>query len=429
MTYEEALTYIHSVCWKGSIPGLSRTQELLAKMGNPEKGLKFVHITGTNGKGSTAAMTASVLRKAGYRTGLYTSPFLWRFNERMNVDGVDISDQELAEITQAVKPLADSMADPPTEFELVTVIGFAYFAHHNCDVVVLEVGMGGALDSTNVIPSPEVAVITNIGLDHTEYLGSTLEEIAATKAGIIKPGSEVVLYPSTPGVLAVVRQACQDQNAPLTVADFDDIVSKAHDFSGQTFSYGRYVDVRLPLLGAHQLRNAAVALETVEALRRRGWKISYQNLFDGIRDTVWPGRFELLCREPVFLVDGGHNPQCLQALAENVRDYLAGRDITALTGVMADKDYTDMFAEMAPLVSRFVTVTPDNPRAMPAQELAAFLEQSGKPAQAASSVEQGVWDAIALAGKDGVVLAFGSLYMTGAVRHTVMAAGKGKSPV
>ncbi len=174
MTPEEALTYIHSVCWKGSIPGLGRTQELLQKMGNPQNQLQFVHIAGTNGKGSTAAMTASILRKAGYCTGLYTSPYIFRFHERMQVDGQCISDEELAEITEFVKPLAESMEDHPTEFELVTCIAMEYFKRHHCDVVSLEVGMGGELDSTNVIQSPLVAVLTNIGLDHTEFLGDTL---------------------------------------------------------------------------------------------------------------------------------------------------------------------------------------------------------------------------------------------------------------
>lgn len=420
MTYEEALTYIHSVCWKGSVPGLSRTQELLAKMGNPEKTMKYVHITGTNGKGSTAAMTASVLRKAGYRVGLYTSPYLWRFNERMNIDGEDIPDQELAEITEYVKPLAESMTDKPTEFELVSVIGFEYFARHQCDIVVLEVGMGGALDSTNVIPAPEVAVITNIGLDHTEYLGNTLEAIAATKSGIIKPGCEAVLYQSTEGVHQAVADACEKQGVRLTIADFDSIQAQTPDFSGQTFSYGKYKQVRLPLLGNHQLRNCAVVLETVDALRRKGWNISDENLYSGIADTVWPGRFELLRRDPVFIVDGGHNPQCLYALAENTALYLKDRDITALTGVMADKDYMDMYAAMAPYISRFVTVTPDNPRSLAGEKLAALLtERFGKPAKAVESVEQGVQEAMAQAGKDGVVLAFGSLYMTGTIRETV----------
>lgn len=420
MTYEEALTYIHSVCWKGSVPGLSRTQELLSKMGNPEKTMKYVHITGTNGKGSTAAMTASVLRKAGYRVGLYTSPYLWRFNERMNIDGEDIPDQELAEITEYVKPLAESMTDKPTEFELVSVIGFEYFARHQCDIVVLEVGMGGALDSTNVIPAPEVAVITNIGLDHTEYLGNTLEAIAATKSGIIKPGCEAVLYQSTEGVHQAVADACEKQGVRLTIADFDSIQAQTPDFSGQTFSYGKYKQVRLPLLGNHQLRNCAVVLETVDALRRKGWNISDENLYSGIADTVWPGRFELLRRDPVFIVDGGHNPQCLYALAENTALYLKDRDITALTGVMADKDYMDMYAAMAPYISRFVTVTPDNPRSLAGEKLAALLtERFGKPAKAVESVEQGVQEAMAQAGKDGVVLAFGSLYMTGTIRETV----------
>lgn len=419
MTYEEALTYIHSVCWKGSVPGLGRTQELLAKMGNPEKGMKYVHITGTNGKGSTAAMTASILRKAGYKVGLYTSPFLWRFNERMNADGQDISDEELAQITAEIKPLADSMTESPTEFELVTAIGFAFFARHNCDIVVLEVGMGGAMDSTNVIPAPEVAVMTNIGLDHTEYLGNTLEAIAETKSGILKPGCQAVLYPSAPEVEAVVRRVCLEKNIPLAVADFGVISSKSRDFSGQVFDYKGYKNIALPLLGEHQLRNCSVVIETVEALRRQGWKITDKNMYEGIRDTVWPGRFELLRRDPVFIVDGGHNPQCLEALAENVREYLAGRHIVALTGVMADKDYTDMYAEMAPLVDCFVTVTPDNPRAMAASDLAAFLQRFGKPAQASQSVPQGVLDAMGLAGENGVVLAFGSLYMTGAIRETV----------
>ena len=420
MTYEEALTYIHSVCWKGSIPGLSRTQELLARMGNPEKKLKFVHIAGTNGKGSTAAMTASILREAGYRTGLYTSPFLFRFNERMAVDGEDIGDEELAEITEFVKPHAEAMAEHPTEFELVTAIAMEYFARRGCDIVSLEVGMGGLLDSTNVIDPPEVAVITNIGLDHTEFLGNTLPEIALTKSGIIKEGCQVVTYRGDEDVERVFETVCREKNATWRKPDFDGISLKEHSFAGQVFDYGPYRNLELPLLGAHQLRNAAVVLTVVEGLRAKGWKISDQNVYDGIRKVKWPCRFELLRRDPVFIVDGGHNPQCLEALAGNVRDYLAGRDITALTGVMADKDYSDMYATMAPLVSRFVTVTPNNPRSLPAEALRDFLKSLGKPAVACESVEAGVFEAMRQAGKDGVVLAFGSLYMAGDIRYTVL---------
>lgn len=419
MTVQEALAYIHSVSWKGSIPGLSRTRELLCRMGNPEKRLKFVHVAGTNGKGSTAAMLASILRKAGYCTGLYTSPFLFRFNERMNVDGEDISDSELAELTAQVRPHAEAMADHPTEFELVTAIAMAYFARHECDVVVLEVGLGGELDSTNVIDPPEVAVICNIGLDHTEVLGNTLERIAQAKAGIIKPGCAVALYRGLPSVEAVFEQACRERGALLRKADFTAIQPVTKGFDGQVFHYSSWKDLRLPLLGEHQLKNAAVALTAVECLRERGWSLSSESVYAGLRDVVWPGRFELLRRTPDFIVDGGHNPQCLEALAQNVRDYLGGRDITALTGVMADKDYSHMYGTMAPLISRFVTVAPDNPRAMPAEDLKRVLEPLGKPVTACPSVPSGVQAALELAGPHGVVLAFGSLYMVGDVRRTV----------
>ena len=422
MNITEALTYIHSVCWRGSIPGLSRTQELLRRMGNPEKKLKFVHIAGTNGKGSTAAMTASILRKAGYCTGLYTSPFLFRFNERMNINGADIADEELAEITEFVKPHAEAMTDHPTEFELVTAIAMEYFARHRCDIVVLEAGMGGELDSTNVIDPPEVAVICNLGLDHTEFLGNTLEEIAQAKAGIIKPGCSAVLYRGSPSVEAVFEEACKARGVALCKADFSALVSRSHSFAGQVFDFGSRKALEIPLLGAHQLRNAAVVLTAVDCLIRRGWSISEENIRDGLRDVVWPGRFELLRRNPDVIVDGGHNPQCLEALAQNVRDYLAGRNITALTGVMADKDYTHMYETMAPLVTRFVAVTPDNPRAMPAEELKKILTSFGKPVTACASVSQGVEEALRQAGPQGLVLAFGSLYMVGDVRKTVLGA-------
>ena len=223
MNAQEAIEYIHSFFWKGSIPGLSRTQELLRRLGNPEKKLKFVHIAGTNGKGSTAAMTASILRKAGYTTGLYTSPYIYRFNERIQVNGEQIADEDVASVTEYVKQFAETMEEKPTEFELVTAIGFEYFARRNCDIVVLEVGMGGALDSTNVIEKPEVAVITNIGLDHTDYLGNTLEEIAMNKAGIFKDGGHAVVYRGTAGVEAVYEQVCAQRNISLKKADFDSL--------------------------------------------------------------------------------------------------------------------------------------------------------------------------------------------------------------
>lgn len=420
MTYQEALSYIHSVSWKGSVPGLSRTRELLARLGNPQEKLKFVHIAGTNGKGSTAAMLASVFRAAGYRTGLYTSPFILCFNERMQVDGEMISDEELAEITEFVRPHAEAMQDHPTEFELVTAIAMVYFMRHKCDIVSLEVGLGGELDSTNVISTPEASVICNIGLDHTEVLGDTLEKIASAKAGIIK-GGDAVIYRGKPSVEQVFADACARTGARLHKADFDGIHLKHADFTGQVFDLGARKDLEIPLLGEHQLKNAAVVVATVDALTAKGWKISEEQLRRGLKTVSWPGRFELLRKKPVFFVDGGHNPQCMAALAKNLEQYLSGRRLIALTGVMADKDYSDMYRTMAPYFSAFVTVTPENPRALPAEKLAEMLAQFGKPVTACASVKEGVETAIRLAsGENDAVVAFGSLYMVGDIRTAAM---------
>lgn len=419
MTGAEALTYIHSYCWKGSIPGLGRTFDLLQRMGNPQKKLKFVHIVGTNGKGSTAAMMASVLHRAGYTTGLFTSPYIFRFHERMQVNGSDITDSELAQITAFVQPHAEAMAEHPTEFELVTAIAMEFFARRGCQIVVLEAGMGGAMDSTNVIDPPEVAVFTNIGLDHTEYLGDTLEKIAATKAGILKTGSDAVCYRVNDSVEAVYEKICREKHVPLHKAQFDKIVSKARSLEGQTFDYQARRDLFLPLLGDHQLHNAAVAITALDVLRARGWQISEENLRDGLRNVSWPGRFDLLRREPLFIVDGGHNPQCIAALVQNIRDYLPDQKLTVLTGVLADKDYAHMYSMVAPYTERFVTVTPPNPRCLSAQTLAEFLQPFGKETIAAGDVAQGVKIAMDLAGKDGAVLAFGSLYMIGEIRAAV----------
>ena len=419
MNASEAIAYIHSVCWKGSVPGLGRTQELLRKMGNPEKKLKFVHIAGTNGKGSTAAMTASILRKAGYRTGLYTSPYIYRFHERMQIDGEEISDEDLAAITEYVKPLADSMAESPTEFELVCCIAFEYFARKHCDIVVLEVGMGGALDSTNVIDTPEVAVITNIGLDHTEYLGDTVEKIALTKAGIFKEGGHAVIYRSTESVEQVLESVCRQRGVSLRKADFAGLKRIRHSLEGQVFDCGSRKNLELPLLGDHQLHNAAVVLAIADTLIDEGWNITESHIRAGLKDVRWPGRFDIARKDPLFIIDGGHNPQCIEALVQNIRDYLSGRRVIALTGVLADKDYADMYKPVMPLVQKFVCITPPNPRKLEAEQLAVFLRQAGATAIASGSIPEGVKTAMAEAGADGVVLCFGSLYSIGEIRNAL----------
>ena len=419
MTLEEALHYIHAVCWKGSIPGLERISALLDKMGHPERTLKFVHVTGTNGKGSTCAMVASVLRQAGCRTGLYTSPYIVRFNERMQINGEMIPDDELCAITEEIKPLADSIFEQPTEFEMVTAIAFAWFARRKCDVVVCEVGMGGEFDATNVIGSPEAAVLCNIGLDHTEVLGDTLEKIAATKSGIIKSGCDAVLYRSTPAVEAVVAQRCREVGARLHLVNFDSLRPRAHSLEGQVFDFDGMEGLRLPLLGEHQLHNAAVALTTLHVLQDRGWQISEDAIRQGLAQVTWPGRFQIIRRDPLFLIDGGHNPQCIQALARNITNYLPGRPLTVLTGVLSDKDFHCMYRSVADAAVEFITVTPDNPRALTAQELARYLLSFGKPVIPCDTVADGVRLALEHAGKDGTVLCYGSLYLLGDVIKAV----------
>ena len=419
MNIDQAINYIHSLYRPGNKPGLHRIRELLALLGNPEKELKFVHIAGTNGKGSTAAMTASILCKAGFKAGLFTSPYIYRFHERIQMDGKQISDEKLLPLILKVKALAETMAEMPTEFEFVTALAMEYYRNENSPIVVLEVGMGGLKDATNAIPAPEVAVITNIGLDHTDALGNTLEEIAANKAGIFKEGSSAVVYRGSAGVEKVYETICAEKNIPLRKADFAGLKLQSHDLFGQVFDCGNRKNITLPLLGDHQLHNAAVVLGIMDTLIDKGWKITEENIYDGMRDVSWPGRFDIVCRDPLFIIDGGHNPQCLEALVKNIEDYLSGRHIVALTGVLADKDYGEMFRPLLPHIAHFVCITPDNPRKLPAAELAQHLTQAGAKATACETVKEGVDKAIALAGDDGVVLSFGSLYAIGDIKNAI----------
>ena len=290
MTGEDVAARVHAYAWADRKPGLERTRALLAALGNPEKALKFVHITGSNGKGSTAAMLASVLAAAGYRTGLFTSPHLYRFNERFQVNGAPIPDAALDRLAERVLAAADTLPEHPTEFELMTAIGFLWFAEAGCDLVVVEVGLGGRLDSTNVIPAPEAAVITNIGLEHTAILGSTLAAIAAEKSGILKPGCRAVLYGQSREVGEIVARACVEKNIPLTVTDDSQLTLLSSGLDGQRFTYRGSAPLLLPLLGDYQLRNAMTVLDTVDALRAQGWNISADAVAHGLAAARWPGR-------------------------------------------------------------------------------------------------------------------------------------------
>lgn len=416
MTAKEAILFIHEKVWQGTKPGLSRTCELLSKMGNPEKNLRFVHIAGTNGKGSTSAMLAAILKSAGFTTGLYTSPFISGFSERMRVNGAPITDGELASITEFCAPYALSMEDRPTEFELVTAIAMEYFARKKCDVVVLETGMGGKLDSTNVIESPLCSVITNIGLDHTRELGDTVEKIAAEKAGIIKKDCPTVIYDLPENVFNVISERCSETSSELTWADFGEISAILDSREGQLFSYKEFNNLRLPLLGSHQLKNAAVALETVKVLRMQGLQISDDAVKKGLAETEWPARFEIVSEKPFFVVDGGHNPQCAETVSDNLKKYFPDMKRVILFGVLADKDYMGLASVIAPVADAFVTITPLSPRALSASDLADRLKCFGKPITACDNIEIGIKTALALAGENGVVCSVGSLYTAGSVR-------------
>ncbi len=411
MTGLEAIEYIENGRWSSTRLGLERTRELLARLGDPQRRLKFVHVTGSNGKGSTCAMVESILRRAGFRTGLYTSPYIRDFCERIQVNGENIPGERLGAVTERVRAAAEAMDDHPSQFELVTAAALLYFALERCDIVVLEVGMGGSLDSTNAIDAPEAAVIANIGLEHTEYLGSTIEEIAAVKAGIIKTGCDAVCYGEPPEAVRVVRAVCAERGVRLSCADFTEILPLSRSLDGQIFEW-RGMKLNLPLLGVHQLRNAALALETVETLKRRGWNIGPDAVREGLARVRWPARFEVLSREPLFVLDGGHNPQCAEALASVLADYLPGQKLTFLMGVLGDKNYRAMLKTVAPFAAGFVCAAPRNPRALPAEKLAEAAAGLGLEAEACESVA----DAVRRSLKKGrPVVAFGSLYMAGAV--------------
>ena len=418
MTYQEAIAYIHAVHWQGHKPGLARTRALLAALGDPHKQLRFVHVAGTNGKGSTAAMLDSCLRCAGYKVGLFTSPYIIRFNERIQVNGAPIPDGDLVRLVEQVRPAAAAMADVPTEFELITALGMLYFAQQRCDIVVLEVGLGGALDSTNVIDPPECAVITALGMDHVKELGPTLADIAAAKAGIIKPGSPVVSYGGAPEADRVIAAAAAAQNAPLTVADFSKLTLRAAGLDGQTFDYDGLAGLTLPLLAGYQPRNAAVAIEALRALRGRGWQVPDSAIRQGLAQVRWPGRFELLRREPPFLLDGSHNAHGMRATVESLRARFPGEKFVFLVSIMADKDAGEMLRLLLPLAKAFVTVTAPSPRAIPAAELAARIEALGGRAEPADTIPAAVARTDALAA-GGPAAALGTLYFSGEVREAV----------
>ena len=413
MTYEEALQYFEQTDLRGSYLGLEKISKVLDQLGNPEKQLKFVHVAGTNGKGSTATLLESCLRCAGYRVGLYTSPHLVRYNERFKINGKEIEDELLAKATERVKAVVDTLEQAPTQFELMTCVGFCCFQEAGCDIVVLEVGLGGRADTTNVIPVPEAAVITRIGLEHTEILGDTLEKITAEKAGIVKAGGTVVLGDPTPEVFGVTEEICRQRGAELVLSDPAEAKPISRSVEGQKFSWKQYPEVSLSLLGKHQLQNACTVLTTIE-----GWKISDEAVLEGFRTAVWPGRFECVSQRPTVIIDGGHNQQCAEAIADALKEYFPGKKCAFLIGVMADKDFKGIFDALLPLADQIAAVTPDSPRALKAPRLCEKLQEEYDYSNATpyERLEDALDALLSATDPEGIICICGSLYMVGDIR-------------
>lgn len=382
-------------------------------LGDPQKELKFIHVAGTNGKGSFCSMLDSILRRAGYRTGMFTSPYIKYFNERICFDGAPISDEELAEVTSYVRPFADSMEEKPTEFELITAIGFEYFRRRGCDVVILETGMGGRLDSTNIIEAPLLSVITGIALDHTAYLGDTIEKIAYEKAGIIKKDCPALFGGNDESALSVIRDYADEVGAPLYVTDRGSIRNVRTTLDGTSFDFEELSDIRLGLLGLYQPYNAANVKTAVDILNKTGaMRIPPEAVYKGFSEARWHARFELIGTDPTVIYDGAHNPEGIAAAVRSIKAYFPDKKVYVLSGVMKDKDYNCIAADLSTVASRAFTVTPDNPRALDAKDYASVLSDYGIDAVPFDTLEDGLSAALDAARSNNTPLVcLGSLYM------------------
>ena len=416
MTYPEALAYLTSLGRFGIKLGLERTEALLHALGDPQDLFQGVHVAGTNGKGSVCAMLASVLQAAGYRVGLMPKPHLVSYTERIQVDQRPIREADFAALLTELQPVINKVASelgPPTEFEILTSAALYYFARAGIDLLVCEVGLGGRLDSTNVLDLG-VCVITNIALDHTQHLGSTLEAIAAEKAGILKPDS-IAITGAQPPALPIIEAAAHKQQIPLLrLGQEIQVTAIDNGWAGVqatiTTPAGTYRDLRVPLLGMYQAENAALAVAAIDGLRSRGWDISGGALRDGLAHTRWPGRLEVIDRNPIVLVDGAHNPAGLERSLAAVQKLAKGRRMVIVFGAMSDKDLPSMLALLRRAGSFVIFSHIDWHRAVPPAVLA---EQFGGQSETAESSGEALNRARERAGSDGIVFVCGSLYLVG----------------
>ena len=420
MTYDEAIKYIHSTSNFFCKPGLERIRELCLGLGNPQKDLKFIHVGGTNGKGSFCAMTDAVLREAGYKVGLYTSPYILRFNERMRVNGESIPDDRLARLTERARCVADKMADKPTEFELITAIAFDYFKEEKCDIVILEVGMGGRLDATNIIENPELSVITGIALDHTAYLGDTIEKIAAEKAGIIKNNSTVLYGGESAIAEKVILTKAESTNSILRKTEYARLKINSCSLDGTSFDYRSREELKISLLGSYQPRNAAIVLDALDILAERGFVISEEAVKKGLYSAKWKARFEKINTDPTIFFDGAHNSQGIKAAVDSIKSYFGDKKVIVITGVLRDKDYRDIAQSISNIASYVFTITPTNPRALCADDYSKEFCALGIDTSPCPHIKYALSEAIKSANdSDSAIFCLGSLYTYGDVVSTL----------
>ena len=417
MNYEEAMNFIQNTNKFGSVLGLDNIRELLERLGNPQDQLRVVHIAGTNGKGSTLACLAGIFRESGYRAGRYVSPASFSYEERFRINEENISKKDLCFYMEKIKNVAEEMVKDglshPTMFEIETALSFLYFLDKKVDVVLLETGMGGRLDATNVVKKPIATVIASIGMDHMQFLGDTLEKIASEKVGIIKEGCPVISYDNTKEVNEVIKNKAKQMHAKVTFVNSAGIRVLQESLNGESFSYrssdGRwYEKIEIPLLGRHQINNAALALETLNVIKNY-YCISDFQTEDGMRKTIWRGRIEILEREPMVICDGAHNPDGAKSLLSFLQNNFTNQRLIYIMGVLSDKDYEQMVQILAPAADKIYTVAPDNPRALSSRELCNCISKYHQNVEERQRLAECLSEVRQKAEKDDVIIICGTL--------------------
>lgn len=420
MNYREARGYLEDAGRYGSVLGLENMRQMLDRLGNPQDDLKFIHIAGTNGKGSVLACLSTVLKEAGYRVGRYISPTLFTYRERIQVNEAYIEREALARLVTRIAGVIRRMQEEgkphPTVFEIETVLGFLYFKEQGCDLVVLETGLGGLLDATNVVSTTVMEVLVSIGKDHMGFLGDSLEEIAKNKAGIIKPHTLVVTCDQDPVVRKVIERTCLERGCSLRVARQSQASHIVYGYERQQFSYGGYEELEISLAGVYQIQNAVLAVEAVLGLRDLGYEIPESALRRGLSRASWRGRFTVVNKDPLFIIDGAHNRDGARALEESLDLYFGDRKLHYIMGVFQDKEYEEMIQTTAPLAEDIIAVeTPGNERALPAERLARAIERVNPHVKVQRDIPQAVQESMESAGNDDVIVAFGSLSFLGEI--------------